>query len=293
MTNQSQKVTGNNNKTMSNPNIINLVNSQEGALSQDYKLSICLRSDGFLFSLIDKDFTLKTVGEFSVDLSKGMTQSMSNLRECFASIGIRLFNFAEINIVYQEAKNTFIPYKLYDDKNTKEYLREIAYISSSETVLDHVSTKLDTVSVFSMPMQLYSAAKILMPKANFYSQHQIMAEYCFEVSKLSNNTVLLYKRKGGCDLVVFKATNLVFSNSFSYNNENDMIYQLLFTFEQIGMDVEDMNFLITGEEYSADEKTVLSRHIKDIMYANPMELIKVENNFGGVNLQNYFLTLIK
>lgn len=132
-----------------------------------------------------------------------------------------------------------------------------------------------------------------MPKAKYYSQHQIMAEYCFEISKLSNNTVLLNKRGNSCDLVVFKGSNFVFSNSFDFNNENDMIYQILFAIEQLEMDVEDMNFLITGGEYSDEEKKILSKHIKTLMYANPMEFIKYGCEYDSINMQRYFLTLVK
>jgi len=273
--------------------LINLIKSEESILSQELDLSICLRTDGFFFSLIDKNYQLKAIGEFETDLSHGMTQIMTNLRNSFASIGIRLFNFSDIRVIVPSSKNIFVPFKLYDSTKSKDYLRDIAYLSTSETILENISNKLDAVSIFAMPMHNYSAVKILMPKAKYFSQHQIIAEYCFDVSKLSNNTVLLNKRENACDLVVFKGSQFVFSNCFDFSNESDLIYQILFAFEQLEMDVEDMNFLITGHDYTNDEKKVLSRHIKNVMYANPMEFLKYDPQIFNIDLQKYFLTLVK
>ena len=72
-----------------------------------------------------------------------------------------------------------------------------------------------------------------------------------------------------------------------------MIYNIIFAFEQLGIDTEEITFLVTGQEYSNDEKQILRKYIKNVSYANPMEDVKVGLEFDGINLQNYFLTLVK
>ena len=110
--------------------LINLIKSEESILSQELDLSICLRTDGFFFSLIDKNYQLKAIGEFETDLSHGMTQIMTNLRNSFASIGIRLFNFSDIRVIVPSSKNVFVPFKLYD--STKSHAFSLLF---SKTVL--------------------------------------------------------------------------------------------------------------------------------------------------------------
>lgn len=273
--------------------LVNIVKSEDSILPQDTDLSICLNANGFFFSLIDKNYKLRALGEFQTNLTGGITNVMSNIRNCFVSIDIRLFNFANIKVINQTNKNVFIPYKLYDETKMKDYLHSVAFVASSDTILESVSERLDAVSVFATPMYQNSGVKILMPKSKFVCQHQIMAEYGFEISKLANNTAVLHKREGSCDLVVFKGTTFTFSNSFDYSNENDMIYHILFAFEQLGIDTAEINFLITGEDYTLKEKQTLKKYIKDVSFANPMENIKVGYEFDGVNLQKYFLTLVK
>ena len=64
-------------------------------------------------------------------------------------------------------------------------------------------------------MQQHSGIKILMPKAKFVSAQQVMAEYGFEISKLTGNSAILLKRETSCDLVIFKANQFTYGNSFT------------------------------------------------------------------------------
>ncbi len=272
--------------------LVSLVKSEDNIITQETDLCICVGSNGFTFSLIS-NYKLKALGEFITDLNSDITSVMTNLKACFNSIDIRLFNFANIKVIIQTPKNIFVPYKLYDNSKTKEYIRSVALISGSEIVLENISERLDIVSVFTIPMQKHSGIKILMPKAKFVSAQQVMAEYGFEISKLTGNSAILLKRETSCDLVIFKANQFTYGNSFTFSNENDMIYNIIFAFEQLGIDTEEITFLITGQEYSNDEKQILRKYIKNVSYANPMEDVKVGLEFDGINLQNYFLTLVK
>lgn len=267
--------------------------SEDNIISKDTDLCICVNNDGFYFSLIDNNYKLKALGEFKTDFFSGITSVMSNLKNCFNSIDIRLFNFANIRVIFQTNKNIFVPYKLFDNTKSKEYLRTVALLNGSDAVLESISEKLDAVSVFTAQMYQHSGIKILMPKANFVSQHQVMAEYGFDISKLTNNTAVLYKRENSFDLIVFKGVTFTFSNSFDSLTENDMIYHILFAFDQLKIDTSEVTLLITGKEFSHEEKQILRKYIKEVSYANPMENIKVGYEFESINLQKYFLTLVK
>lgn len=271
----------------------NFIKSEEKINSQDTDLCICINSSGFYFSLIDNNYNLKALGEFKLDLSSGITSVMSEMKACFNSIDIRLFNFNSIRVIVQASKNVFVPYKLYDNTKTKEYIRTVALLNGSDAVLESISEKLDAVLVFATQMYQHSGIKILMPKAKFVPQHQVMAEYGFDISKLSNNTAVLYKRGNSFDLVVFKGMTFTFSNSFDYVTDSDMIYHILFALEQLKIDTSEINLLITGDEFSFEEKQTLRKYIKDVSYANPMENIRVGLEFDNFDLQKYFLTLVR
>jgi hypothetical protein len=260
-------------------------------VTNETNLSICLMADGFYFALIDKNFKLKSLGEFKVDLTGGITQVMMNLKTCFTSIGIHIFNFNNIKIVCRSNRNTWIPFKLYDDKQNKEYLQKTNVLYSSDTIIANTVEKIDAVSIFAYPLHVYSGAKIVMPKAKFVCQSQVLTEYAFEVSSFMKNTFILYKRENGCDFAIFKGNKFTLSNSFDYKTPNDLIYFILFTMQQLNIPTDEVCLLLTGDKYIDEELLLFKKYVKDVTYANCIEDIDVGIEFDGIDLQKYFLVL--
>ena len=165
-------------------------------VAAETRMSICLQANGFSFSLIGNDSQkLYVVGEFECDLSGTIPTVMNTIKECFASIGVKMFRFANIRVVCTTQKNVWVPYKLFDIEKKKDYLKPVAEVHGNETVLSNVCEKVDAVSVFAYPMHKYSGVKILINKAEYCSQQQVLAEYAYDISGFSCNTLLVNKRQ--------------------------------------------------------------------------------------------------
>ena len=216
---------------------------------------------------------------------------MNTVKECFSSIGVKMFRFAKIRVICRTGKNVWIPYKLYDATKNKDYLKATIRLHDNETVLSKLSEKLDAVSIFAYPIHSYSGIKILMSNAEFCSQHQILAEYAYDISKFSQNTLILNKQGNNFDLALFKGNSFIMSNTLICNAATDLIYNLLFILQQTEVDTEAVKLLLTGDDYEHEELQMLKRYVKDLAYANPMENIKAGIEFDNVNLQNYFLVI--
>ncbi len=261
-------------------------------VSSQTRLSICLQASGFSFSLIEEgSLKLLAVGRFDCDLSGTIPVVMNTIRECFASIGVKMFRFAKLRVICETGKNVWIPYKLYDKAKNKEYLQTTIKLYENETVLSNVSEKLDAVSIFAYPIHTYSGVKILMNNAEFCSQHQVLAEYAYDISKFSQNTLILNKRGKSFDLALFKGNSFIMSNTLICDSTTDLVYNLLFILQQTEVDTEAVKLLLTGENYDKEELQMLRRYVKDVAYANPMENIRAGIEFDEVNLQNYFLVI--
>ncbi|MDR1726149.1 MAG: DUF3822 family protein [Bacteroidales bacterium] len=258
----------------------------------EMKLSVCLKTNGFSFTFIDSSFHLRAVGEFAVDLSQGISTVMTSIKECFASIDIKNLKFTKTNIINLTNKQVWIPYKLYDSQHDKTYIKTMCDVQSSETILAKIVEAIDAVSIFALPLNHYSGAKIAIPTAKFLSQHEVLARYLFDVASFSSNTFLLYKRDNIFDMLFFKGNTFTFCNSFICENATDMIYYILYALSRLHIDVEDVNFLITGDSYSKEEFNTLRNYLFDVSFANPLENVKAGFEFDGVDLQKYFLCLV-
>ena len=255
--------------------LVDLKNIESNIVTSETNLSICLTASGFYFSLIDNNYILKCLGEFEADLNGGITQIMMTIKECFKSIGIHIFNFNRTRIVCQTSKNVWIPYRLYDATKNRDYLSTTNSIHSSETIIANTSEKLEVV----------------MPKAKFITPSYVLAEYAFDIASLKNNTMILYKRNNACDFAVFKGNEFTLSNSFSYSSPEDMIYFILNTLQQTGINSGEVCLLITGEDYSERELSLLQKFVQEVSYANVKENIIVDKEFDCMSLQKYFMVL--
>lgn len=274
-------------------NLLQLHKVETDIVSAQTRLSICLKANGFSFSLIRNDNQkLVALGCFECDLSGTIPAVMNTVKQCFNSIGIKMFRFAKMKVICSTEKNTWIPYKLYDATKNKDYIKTVSNLHENEIVISNVSEKLDAVSVFAYPMHKYSGVKVLINQAEYCSQHQVLAEYAYDISKFSQNTLIVNKRENVLDIALFKGNEFKMSNSISYTTNEDMIYNLLFILQQTEVDTEAVKLLLTGDNYDAEQLKMIRRYVKDVAYANPMENIKVGMEFDEVNLQNYFLVIV-
>lgn len=271
--------------------LVDLKNIESNIVTSETNLSICLTASGFYFSLIDNNYILKCLGEFEADPNGGITQIMMTIKECFKSIGIHIFNFNRTRIVCQTSKNVWIPYRLYDATKNRDYLSTTNSVHSSETIIANTSEKLDAENIFAYPLQIHSGLKVVMPKAKFITPSYVLAEYAFDIASLKNNTMILYKRNNACDFAVFKGNEFTLSNSFSYSSPEDMIYFILNTLQQTGINSGEVCLLITGEDYSERELSLLQKFVQEVSYANVKENIIVDKEFDCMSLQKYFMVL--
>ncbi len=260
-------------------------------VTNESNLSICLTANGFIFAIVDNKFCLSAIGEFQVDLSGSMTQVMTNLKACFSSIDIHIFNFNKIRVVCSTQRNTWVPYKLYDNTKDREYLKVVAPLYPNDTIISNVCTQIDAVNIFATPIQQYSGMKIIIPKAQFISPSQLLTEYAFDVCTLMQNTLLISKQEGEISLSIFKANTFILSNSFKYNAVDDLIYFLLYTLQEVNINTAEVNTLITGQTYTEEELSALKHYIKNVSYANPTTNITIPSTFDGIDLQKYFFVI--
>ncbi|MBR1769742.1 MAG: DUF3822 family protein, partial [Bacteroidales bacterium] len=181
--------------------------------------------------------------------------------------------------------------KLYDAAKNREYLSVNSPLHSNETIIANVSKKLDAVNVFAFPLHIHSGLKITMPKAAYVSPSQVLTEYAFDKSSLSQDTMILYKQDGFCGFALFKGGEFLLSNDFSCSAAEDMIYFILNTLQQAGMNSGEISLIVTGGTYTEKELSLLSKFIRQVSFADLSKNVRVEAEFNEVDLQRYFMVL--
>jgi hypothetical protein len=93
-------------------------------------------------------------------------------------------------------------------------------------------------------------------------------------NKLDN--AYLFFNENILNITIFKDENLVFSNAFLFKTKEDILYYILFTFEQLKISTESVKVKLYGHIVKNDEiYKLLYDYIRNIEFGINMTTIKV------------------
>ena len=91
------------------------------------------------------------------------------------------------------------------------------------------------------------------------------------------------------NISAFKNTKLIFSNSFSFDTKEDILYFTLFTFEQLKLDTEIVNVKLYGEIIKGDENyQLLYEYIRNIEFGSKPNNINLISEFEKLKGHQFY-----
>ncbi len=247
-------VTGNSKEKKMNikPDIFYQDKSFDITFPEKYTLSIRLGSDGFSFLLLDV-----SQHKYVVFLNYNIVNLWFDETR-FTAIWKVIFNthqwlnksFKSTHIFIENQYSTLIPGVLYNANQMSEYLRfnmgEIPY----EMKYDAAPIKqISAYQVFSYPAfceKLWQET-LAQYKALHFSIPMIESLLIKNKHKILDKKVFLHVRKKHIDIIILEKEGLLFYNTFEYTTQEDLLYYLLYVFENQKLNTEEIPLMITGD----------------------------------------------
>ncbi len=156
-----------------------------------------------------------------------------------------------IRVSFQNEFFTLVPSGLYDSDSSMLYLSQ----SLDEENKDKMDAKgykqlsVDAVNVFAAPKELISLFDGLYDKKKLDFIHETSAfiEACFRNQAIDQDNVFVSIDKEEFIMVIIQNGKLQLCNSFKYKTVNDLIYYLMFTIKESGLDNESLILTLWGE----------------------------------------------
>lgn len=195
--------------------------------SEQYTLSIRLRTDGFSFSV----FNPLGDGEFAhhdceVDESLSLT---ANLKQTFRELEWLKHPFRRVNVLMADKRFTLIPLEFFEDEQAETIFYHNHPKRENETVQYNILPKNNIVVLFGMDKSACSFLREQYPEAKFYSQTSPFIEFFSAKSRLGNNRKMYaHLRKDAADVYAYERGRLLLANSFECKSTPDRIYYLLY-----------------------------------------------------------------
>lgn len=144
---------------------------------------------------------------------------------------------------------TLVPGALYDPSQSELYLNFVRTVHAGEAVMHDPLKNNDAHNIYSLPHILKEGISQLFPKARVLHAMSSFVENLLIRYKNDASTPTIVVNLGALsfDMVVLKDSRLQFCNSFEYSTAEDVLYYILFVFEQLNIAPAASHLLVSGE----------------------------------------------
>ncbi len=174
--------------------------------------------------------------------------------------------FSKVIGIHSSPLYTVVPSPLFDANKASEYLKFNTKILSNDFVSYDELEDFNHTVVY---LPFVNANNLLFDRFGSFSYfHSIslLLKHFLTAEKFSNKTkVYLYVHNGFFDCIVIKRGALQLCNSYSFKTPEDFIYFVLFCFEQLKLNPDDVDTRLCGAiKEESDLYSMLYTYIRNI-----------------------------
>ena len=214
--------------------------------TNNIRLSICLRANGFSFSTMTTERELLTFGEAEFDLHRPFGQLTEAIKGFFAENGIPTFGCKEVRLVMPSEQCVWVPEHLYDAARDRQYLKMVANVVSDTGVCHAYCKSLNSFMVFAASSDVVTAFKIALPGVDVVCQHAVLVDDALLQRSVQHPVMLMHVRERVGDFEAMFMGRLLLSNSFACGDEGELLYHGLEVMKGLHLETPDMELAICG-----------------------------------------------
>lgn len=226
--------------------INSLFTSDNVIASYEKRLSICLLSNGFSFSVTTNNDVLVTFGEIECSTKVPMSEFLGTVKTVFAEVDIQPYGMKESELIVMSNRFVWVPQHLYDSANDRTYFETLYKIPSGMTLFSDYNDSVKANIVFAADTTLVSAFKIAIPGLKVRCQHSKLANNSIMDCSDNSSVLAINIREEETDYVVFCNKKLQISNSFYCANSDETLYHALALTKQFHLEDAAMTVLVCG-----------------------------------------------
>lgn len=270
-----EKVAGNNNYL--NSEFIN-VNSRECTLLLEFN------ERGYSYSILNNISNELLYSGVSNTFMDFFNISENQIKEIFKNDDIFKYSFEAVLVLLDNFYTTLVPISFYDKSKNKEIISFNTKLPTSDLL--YLSDKIPNIDYYNIYVNTTTLDKVLKEIfAKYYTQatKSIILDYASKISQTSE-FLQLHITTNYIFCIYFNDGKLVFSNTYRYENEEDIIFNVLNIYNQLGLNNERTILHLSGNVSKNDDKyNLFYTYIKNvefirrplkINYSNKVKLIK-------------------
>lgn len=254
---------------MTNKNVTKINSSIILENTKDIKLSIQFHLDGFSFCITDNStgdivYFFKKLFE-----EKQITPEilMQKVNAQFKEDTYLQKDFSSILVIHENNLSTLVPNKYFSEDKLVEYLNfNIKTLATDYIAFDEIQ-EMNAKNVYVPYVHINNY--LFQNFGTFEYKHHttVLIEKLLSLGHFEEKKVYINVASKNFDIIVIQNKQLNFSNSFHFETKEDFIYYILFTFEQLKLDVEKIELYFCGDiELESEIYNSTYQYIRNIFF---------------------------
>ena len=210
-------------------------------------MSIQVSLNGLSFSIVDsiaqKTEHLKTI-RFKASATPYLL--LKELKKAFEKHSILKEQYEEVTVVHKNNLYALVPHALFDVEELPNYLKFNTKLLANDEIAYDMIPNQEVVCVYVPFTNINNYLFDCFGEFEFKHHSQAILQTLFH--QKSNKTICYVHVDDRCmELTVLENKKLLLYNQFEYKTKEDFLYYVLFTYEQLGLDVEEVKLKMFGK----------------------------------------------
>lgn len=259
-----------------------------------YHLSIQISLDGFSFCILDipkgKYVLLRNQPVFL----KRPRLLLNRLRDIIENEELFKLEYKSIDILYTTRKSTLVPEAIYSRGTAEKFFSFNHPPEKNFTIEKTHLYKAEAWSLYEIPSNLRDFLMAKFPKATLRHHIFPIIENAIRNNKSQNEQTEVHLNffRHDFDLTVIEDARLKLYNNFTYRDENDILYYVMYIFEQLKLNQEKAHIIISGYvSRMAPQYHLLKKYVRKVSFARLDSTYQYSYTFNEIP-EHYYAPLL-
>ncbi|WP_245977221.1 DUF3822 family protein [Ichthyenterobacterium magnum] len=257
-------------------------------------LSIQINLSGLSFCVLNR--TTNTIEHLKTEnFDKKLTpfEILERLKTVLDTNSIFSESFETVLIIYKNELSSLVPKALFSENNLADYLKfntkilKTDYITYDELPINKsVNVYVPLVNINNYIFESYGAFDYKHASTLFIDTLLQKKTY------LKKDAIYINADAYSIEIVVLKNSKIQLYNTFEYGTKEDFIYYILFVIEQLKLNPEEINAVLSGQIAKDDELyNIVYKYIRHVAFVNPEYTYNYNESMQPDFTHNYFILL--
>lgn len=212
--------------------------------TNQYKLSIQVSLDGFSFLAVqssEKQIVACKSKPLNISTDKLIAR---HLKEWLEKEEFFRCDFEEVRILIFSEWFTIIPDECYSDEYSQELVSVLFDLNNEYSVKKNKVESLNAHLYFPVHTDIIEVLKLFFPNSTCLHPVQTILQFPLNLNKKNSSVIILFKNN--FYFVVKRNNKLLLANTFHVSHKNDVIYNIINTFQQLETSRAETELFIAG-----------------------------------------------